>query len=304
MTKTHIEETETCPECGGTHFESDGMRGERICSTCGCVIDEEIIDLGPDWRNFGSGRERDRVGSPLTVMTHDKGLSTEIATGSRDGRGASIPQKNMAQIRRLRTWQKRMRISNATERNLATAITHINRISNAMGMGNNVKEATATIYRKAVKRNLVRGRSIETVVASCMYAACRQCGSPRTLDEVANASGVEKKTIGRTYRMMSRQLKLKLMPTKPEDYLQRFCSDLKVSDQVRRRAMGILRDIGDKEASSGHGPTGAAAAAIYISCILCHERRTQKQIADISGVTEVTIRSRYRELTTELGIAA
>ena len=210
MTKTHIEETETCPECGGTHFESDGMRGERICSTCGCVIDEEIIDLGPDWRNFGSGRERDRVGSPLTVMTHDKGLSTEIATGSRDGRGASIPQKNMAQIRRLRTWQKRMRISNATERNLATAITHINRISNAMGMGNNVKEATATIYRKAVKRNLVRGRSIETVVASCMYAACRQCGSPRTLDEVANASGVEKKTIGRTYRMMSRQLKLKL----------------------------------------------------------------------------------------------
>ena len=304
MTKTHIEETETCPECGGTHFESDGMRGERICSTCGCVIDEEIIDLGPDWRNFGSGRERDRVGSPLTVMTHDKGLSTEIATGSRDGRGASIPQKNMAQIRRLRTWQKRMRISNATERNLATAITHINRISNAMGMGNNVKEATATIYRKAVKRNLVRGRSIETVVASCMYAACRQCGSPRTLDEVANASGVEKKTIGRTYRMMSRQLKLKLMPTKPEDYLQRFCSDLKVSDQVRRRAMGILRDIGDKEASSGHGPTGAAAAAIYISCNLCHERRTQKQIADISGVTEVTIRNRYRELTTELGIAA
>ena len=304
MTKTHIEETETCPECGGTHFESDGMRGERICSTCGCVIDEEIIDLGPDWRNFGSGRERDRVGSPLTVMTHDKGLSTEIATGSRDGRGASIPQKNMAQIRRLRTWQKRMRISNATERNLATAITHINRISNAMGMGNNVKEVTATIYRKAVKRNLVRGRSIETVVASCMYAACRQCGSPRTLDEVANASGVEKKTIGRTYRMMSRQLKLKLMPTKPEDYLQRFCSDLKVSDQVRRRAMGILRDIGDKEASSGHGPTGAAAAAIYISCILCHERRTQKQIADISGVTEVTIRNRYRELTTELGIAA
>ena len=304
MNKSQLEESERCPECGGTHFENDGMRGEKICCMCGCVIDEAMIDLGPDWRNFANSRDRDRVGSPLTVMTHDKGLSTEIASGSRDGRGASIPSKNMSQIRRLRTWQKRMRISNAMERNLATAITHINRIATSMGLGNNVREATSVIYRKAVKKNLVRGRSIETVVASCMYAACRQCSTPRTLDEVADASGVEKKAIGRTYRMMSRQLKLQLMPTKPEDYLQRFCSELKVSDQVRRRALGILRDIGDKEASTGHGPTGAAAAAIYISCILCHERRTQKQIADIRGVTEVTIRNRYRELTTELGICA
>ena len=304
MTGIHNEEPEQCPECGSTRFENDGMRGEKICSVCGCVIDQEMIDLGPDWRNFGSGKEKERIGSPMSIMSHDKGLSTEIASGSRDGRGASIPAKNMSQIRRLRTWQKRMRISNAMERNLATALTHINRIGTSLGLGNNVREATATMYRRAVKKNLVRGRSIENVVSSCLYAACRHCSVPRTLEEIAEASGVDRKTIGRTYRALSRQLKLNLMPTKPEDYLQRFCSDLNVSENVRRRALGILRDIGDKEASTGHGPTGAAAAAIYISCILCHEHRTQKQIADVSGVTEVTIRNRYRELTTELGIAA
>ena len=303
MTNQQREEPECCPECGGTRFENDGMRGEKICSTCGCVVDESIIDLGPEWRNFGNGRDKGRVGAPLNILTHDKGLTTEIAKGSRDGRGMSIPSKNMAQIHRLRTWQKRLRISNAVERNLAIAMGHINRIGNVMGAGNNVREATATIYRKAVKKNLIRGRSIETVVSACIYAACRQCGNPRTLDETASYSGVEKKAIARTYRVLSRQLKLQLTPTKPEDYLQRFCSELKVSDQVRRRALGLLRDIGDKEASTGHGPTGAAAAAIYISCILCHEHRTQKQISDVSGVTEVTIRNRYRELTTELGIA-
>ena len=302
MNRSQLVETEVCPECGSTHFENDGMRGEKICSMCGCVIDEEMIDMGPDWRNFTNNRTRERVGSPLSVLTHDKGLSTEIANGSRDGRGASIPTKNMAQIRRLRTWQKRMRISNALERNLATAITHINRIATTMGLGNNVREATSMIYRKAIKKNLVRGRSIETVVTSCLYAACRQCGVPRTLDEVASSSRVNRKEIGRTYRFMTRELKLKLMPTKPQDYVQRFCSELKLTGEVQAKAADILKDASEKELTSGRGPTGVAAAAIYISSILCNERRTQREVADIAGVTEVTIRNRYKELTEKLGI--
>lgn len=304
MTGNHTEETEKCPECGGTRFENDGMRGEKICSMCGCVIDESIIDLGPDWRSFSNMRDRERIGAPLSIMSHDKGLTTDIANGCHDAHGAPIPSKNMAQIRRLRTWQKRMRVSNALERNLATAISHINRISMAMELGFNVREMATMDYKMSLKRNLVRGRTIESVVTACLYAASRQCGTPRTLDEVAKASGVEKKVVARTYRVISRQLKLNLKPTKPEDYLQRFCTELEVSEEVRRRALGILRDIGDREASYGHAPIGAAAAAIYISCILCHEYKTQRAIARVAGVTEVTVRTRYRELTTELGIAA
>lgn len=304
MKGNYSEEADVCPECGGTRFENDGMRGEKVCSVCGCVIDEGMIDPGPEWRSFGNGREKERTGSPISIMTHDKGLTTEIGSGTRDAHGNTIPSKNLSQIHRMRTWQKRMRISNAMERNLATALAHINRISTSMGLGIGAREASASVYRKAVKKNLVRGRSIEVMVAASIYAACRQCGVPRTLDEVSSASGVEKKALGRTYRMMTRQLRLNLLPTKPQDYVQRFCSELNVSDAVQRKANQILNDVGDKEISSGHGPTGAAAAAIYISCILCHEHRTQKQIADVSGVTEVTIRNRFRELSAGLGIAA
>src|SRR6266516_1048325 len=145
-------------------------------------------------------------------------------------------------------------------------------------------------------------RSIEGVVAASLYAACRQCNVPRTLDEIANSSRVGRKEIGRTYRFMTRELKLKLMPTKPQDYVSRFCSELKLTGEVQSKAVEILKDAQDKELTSGRGPTGVAAAAIYIASILCNERRTQREVADVAGVTEVTIRNRYKELTEKLGI--
>ena len=199
-------------------------------------------------------------------------------------------------------WQRRIRVSNATERNLAFALSELDRMASAMGLPRNVRETAAMIYRKAVNKNLIRGRSIEGVVAASLYAACRQCGVPRTLDEVANSSRVGRKEIGRTYRFMTRELKLKLMPTKPQDYVQRFCSELKLSGEVQSKAAEILKDASEKELTSGRGPTGVAAAAIYISSILCNERRTQREVADVAGVTEVTIRNRYKELTEKLGI--
>ena len=166
----------------------------------------------------------------------------------------------------------------------------------------NVRETAALIYRKAVQKNLIRGRSIEGVVASSVYAACRQCGVPRTLDEVSDFSRIKRKEIGRTYRFMTRELKLKLLPTKPQDYIQRFCSELKLSGNTQNKAIEILKDATDKELTSGRGPTGVAAASIYIASILTNERRTQREVADVAGVTEVTIRNRYKELNEKLGM--
>ena len=164
------------------------------------------------------------------------------------------------------------------------------------------RETAAMVYRKAVLKNLIRGRSIEGVSASALYAACRQCNVPRTLDEIAASSRVSRKEIGRTYRFIARELGLKLMPTSPQDYISRFCSELKLSGDVQAKAIEILKDAADKELTSGRGPTGVAAASIYISSILCGERRTQREVADVAGVTEVTIRNRYKELAERLDI--
>ncbi|MEE9268607.1 MAG: transcription initiation factor IIB [Thermoplasmata archaeon] len=292
------------PECGSANLAYDETRGELVCQECGLVIDEGIIDQGPEWRAFDmeQGEKRARTGAPMTYTIHDKGLSTTIGWKNKDSYGRTIPTKNRAQLYRLRKWQRRIRVSNATERNLAYALSELDRMASGMGLPRNVRETAAVIYRKAVNKNLIRGRSIEGVVAASLYAACRQNGVPRTLDEIANASHVTRKEIGRTYRFMTRELKLRLMPTRPQDYVSRFCSELKLSGAVQSRAMDILKDATDKELTSGRGPTGVAAAAIYVASILGNERRTQREVADVAGVTEVTIRNRYKELTDKLGI--
>ena len=247
--KEGTEEVERCPECNSGHLVRDYERGELICEECGLVIDDQFIDLGPEWRAFDveQGEKRARTGAPMTYTIHDKGLSTEISWKNKDSYGKSIPTRNRAQLYRLRKWQRRIRVSNATERNLAFALSELDRMASAMGLPRNVRETAAMVYRKAVNKNLIRGRSIEGVVAASLYAACRQCNVPRTLDEVANSSRVGRKEIGRTYRFMTRELKLKLMPTRPQDYVQRFCSELKLSGEVQSKAADILKDAAKKE---------------------------------------------------------
>jgi transcription initiation factor TFIIB len=171
-----------------------------------------------------------------------------------------------------------------------------------MGLPRTVRETSAMIYRKAALKKLVRGRSIEGVTAAAMYAACRQCNVPRTLDEISNTAHLSKKEIGRIYRYVSRELGLKLLPISPGDYISRFCCELKLSSDVQAKTLEILQEATQKELTSGRGPTGIAAASLYIASVLCGERRTQREIAEVAGVTEVTIRNRYKEIAEKLDI--
>lgn len=231
-----VEEITQCPECGSKQIARDYERGELVCQACGLVLDEHFIDQGPEWRAFDHEQreKRARVGAPMTYTIHDKGLSTEIGWRNKDSYGKNIPTKSRAQLYRLRKWQRRIRVSNATERNLAFALSELDRMASRMGLPRNVRETAAMVYRRAVQKNLIRGRSIEGVAAASLYAACRQCNVPRTLDEIADASRVSRKEIGRTYRFIARELKLKLMPTSPIDYIPRFCSELKLSHEIGR----------------------------------------------------------------------
>ena len=165
-----------------------------------------------------------------------------------------------------------------------------------------VREEAAMLYRRAVQNNLVRGRSVEGVAAAALYGACRRCEVPRTLTEITEASRASKKEVGRTYRYISRELKLNLQPASPSVYIIRFCRELELPGDVENTAISILNQAIAAELTSGRGPTGVAAAAIYIASVVHDQRKTQKTIADTVGVTEVTIRNRYKELAKNLDI--
>ncbi len=298
------EDPKTCPVCNSTEKFVDNSRAEVCCARCGLVLDENLIDHGPEWRAFDHEQrdKRTRTGAPLTYTISDKGLNTTIDWKDKDIHGHKIPERNKAQIYRLRKWNKRMRVSGAGERNLAFALSELDRDSSRLGIPRSVREDAAIIYRSAAKNKLIRGRSIEVVVASALYAACRRCNIPRTLDEIAIASNVSKKQVGKTYRFLSRELNIKLKPTSPSDYISRFASKLGLSGEVQAKAIEIINKAVKSGLSSGKGPTGVAAAALYIASLLLGERKTQKEVSEISGVTEVTIRNRYKELSEKIDL--
>jgi transcription initiation factor TFIIB len=291
-----------CPECGSERLMRDYECAEIVCMDCGFVIAAKIADRGPEWRAFDNEQraKRTRVGAPLTYTIHDKGLSTMIDWHDRDVYGKSLSPGQKAQVYRLRKWQRRIRVSDATERNLAFALSEITKIANNLNLPKNILETASVIYRKAVKERLIRGRSIQGVTAAAIYLACRQCKLARTLEEIAQASSVNKKEVGRSYRFLVKELDYFVPPLKPSQYITKFSNQLTMQGKVEEIAHKILVSAKELKLTSGRGPTGIAAAASYIASVLTGERRTQREIAEIAQVTEVTIRNRYKELVERL----
>ncbi|PSQ42532.1 transcription initiation factor IIB 3 [Halobacteriales archaeon SW_7_68_16] len=262
-----------CPECESDQLVKSTDRAELVCDDCGLVVEEEKIDPGPEWRAFNheERQEKSRVGAPTTQTMHDKGLTTTIDWKDKDAYGRSISSKKRSQMHRLRKWQERIRTKDAGERNLQFALSEIDRMASALGVPRSVREV-------------------------------RKEGIPRSLEEISEVSRVERKEIGRTYRYISQELGLEMKPVDPQKYVPRFCSELALSEEVQAKANEIIETTAEQGLLSGKSPTGYAAAAIYAASLLCNEKKTQREVADVAQVTEVTIRNRYQEQIEAMGI--
>ncbi|WP_247728542.1 transcription initiation factor IIB [Halovivax limisalsi] len=298
------ENARSCPECESASLRRSADGSELSCEACGLLLEEEAIDHGPEWRAFNHAEResKSRVGAPTTETMHDRGLTTTIDWKNKDAYGRSLSAEKRTQMSRLRKWQERIRTKDAGERNLQFALSETDRMASALGIPRSVREVASVIYRRALDEDLIRGRSIEGVATGTLYAACRMEGIPRSLDEVAAVSRVERKEIGRTYRYVSHELGFEMEPVDPKQYVPRFCSELDLPEEVQSKANEVIDTSAEKGLLSGKSPTGYAAAAIYASALLCNEKRTQREVAAVAQVTEVTIRNRYQEQIEAMGI--
>ena len=287
-----------CPECDSINLSYDEQKGEIICNDCGLLIEEGMVDTGQDTHGqFNKQEKKGRGGAPLSMQKFDKGLTTNIGEISDIYK---LDSTNTKKFLRLKKWQER--VSTSIERNLRLAMAELRRVASFLNLPNVVKDEASRIYNFILQRGYVRGRSMESVIASCIYAACRSYDIPRTLDEIANASDVERKEIGRTYRFIMRKIGVKVKPSSPKDYISRFASILHLSPKTQNDALKILKKADVSELTSGRGPSGIAAATLYVASLLNNEKRTQREVADVAGITEVTIRNRYKELIEKLDI--
>jgi transcription initiation factor TFIIB len=300
----HQRLAEICPECSSKNLVHDYDSGETICGDCGLVLYEQMLDKGPEWRAFTQQEKtsRSRVGMPTSYSIHDKGLSTTISQVDRDAFGRKLPLSTRLQMWRLRKWQIRSRVHSSSDRNLAQAMSELDRLSGKVNISPSVKEKAAVVYRKALDKGLVRGRSISAIAAASLYAACRKSGTSRTLREIAEASLVDKKDVARCYRLLLQELDFHMPVADPLTYVSKIAEKNGITGKTQGAAIQILREARQKRFAAGKDPMGMAAAALYIACLQNSEKITQKDIAEASGVTEVTVRNRYKALKKQLNL--
>ena len=295
----------TCSDCGTHKTVQIHQTGDIVCAKCGLVVNEHQIDPGPEWRAFTADERnaRTRVGSPTQYTSSDRGLSTVIGWQNKDSSGRKLSPERRAAITRMRKWQIRARVHSSIDRNLAQALSEINRLSSQMSLKSSVKDLAATLYRRLIVKRLVRSRSIDALATASIYAALRLRNLPRSLKEIARHSHLDEKVIGRYYRLLVRKLQIRMPIPDAKNYVPKLITKLELPGEMQAKVFEVLQDA--KEHGGlipGRDPRGLAAGAIYIASIITDNRVTQREIAFAAGVTEVTVRNRYKELVRELHI--
>ena len=290
--------------CGSSQqLVTDLESGEIVCSKCGLVSPDTVSESRPEWQAFGAqGNDRSRVGLPRTLAYHDMGLATIIGKENRDSTGRQLEPSVSASIQRLRTWDFRSQTNSPGRRNLMQAFSELKRVKDKLGLSDIIMEKTAYLYRKAQEKRLVRGRSTSSILAAAIYAACRELEAPRTLTDVAEVIDVKRKDISRSYRLLILELDIKIPLVDPMKCIAKIANAAKLSEKTKRAAMNTMEDLVRKGISAGKLPMGLAATVLYMSCLANGENITQKDIASMAGVTEVTLRNRFKELKSKLEV--
>jgi transcription initiation factor TFIIB len=286
---------------------TDPESGEIICSNCGMVISQNIEDnTRPEWRSFGNeGGERNnirsRTGMPTSLARHDRGLATIIGRTDRDASGNKIDASVRSKMERLKVWDFRSHAHDSTNKNLIRAFNELDKLKDKLGLSDAVIERTAYIYRKARHRGLVRGRTIDGILAAAVYIACRDLGIPKTLKEVAVASSMRLKTLSKSYRVLVTELGISSLPViDPMKCIVKVANKADLNENTKRQAMNVMSNLTEREISAGKHPMAVAATVLYVSCLNTGEKKTQSDIASAAGITEVTLRNRYKDLKNKL----
>ncbi len=287
---------QSCLRCEKKALITDVETGEIFCGGCGFVLSESIENPGPERRSFPDDRtNRGRTGDGTSLAKYDQGLSTVINPTNRDATGKPLSSSMKKTLKRLRTWDSRSK-NEPIDMNFRQAFSELYRLKDKLSLSDSVVEKAAYIYRKAFEKKMVRGRTISGMMGSALYAACREAGTPRTLKDIAETTNIKRKDIARCYRLLLRELSLKMPVVDSVQNVARIASKIGISEKTKRCAIEILRKAEKNKISAGKNPMGLAAAALYAACVTNGENKTQRDVAEAANITEVTVRNRYKGL--------
>ncbi len=281
---------------------TDSDRGEVVCGGCGLVLVQNMADMSHENSRFSveDFMRMTRTGPATSLTMYDKGLSTVIGA-NKDSSGHLLPTKTKFEFNRLRLWDQRSKSRSNSK--LGKAFTRLHAMQAKLGIPNNVVEGAAYIYRKAVAARLTRGRSMASLIAAALYAACRENSIPRTLDDISGAGNVERKVLSRDLRTLVRKLGLNLSQYDTASFITKISNNMALSEKTKRDAFDILKRCEAKRITAGKHPVAQATASLYLACVINGESISQKRFAQESGVSGVTIRNRAALIKKTIKIA-
>jgi transcription initiation factor TFIIB len=289
-----------CPMCKDQRLIiTDTNSGETICSRCGMIVLDKTQNINqPEWRAFSNEEheDRSRTGIPMSLAIHDMGLATIIGKSNRDVGGKKMDNA----MQRLRILDSTAHIHGSSDIGLIHAFNKLRILKDKLTLPYVVVEKAAYIYRKLHRRKLSRGRLVSGLVAASVHIACREMSTTRTLKDIAAASNIKRKQLAKAYRLLFIELDIKVPLADPTKCIAKVANNANLSERTKRHALRIMDEIRETQISAGKNPMALAATILYFSCLRTGENKSQADIAQAAGVTDVTIRNRSRELKNKL----
>ncbi|MDW0145070.1 MAG: transcription initiation factor IIB [Nitrososphaeraceae archaeon] len=289
-----------CTQCQNYTLVLDVLSSEYVCSTCGCVSNEKIYNNDLPYFEKGEYKDKSRTGMPESLTISHKGLSTLIGLNDTDGRGKMLDPVQKETIQRLRTWNNRSQLNDSISRNLDKALKYLNNFGDKLYLSPAVMENAAYIYRKAAMRKLAKGRSTVSLVAASIYAACREISIPKTISDIANVCNIPSKEIMSHYKLILKELSLKIPVIQGIDYVTLISNRLKLTEKTKREAIRIFSLVQHSRISVGKNPRAFAGAIIYIASQDCNEFLRQVEVCQVADISTVSLRKRCKEIKTIL----
>lgn len=278
-----------CSDCGETkNIIEDHRNGYNVCGKCGCVLGDRLIDEGSEWRSFGDSNKMDpsRVGSASNPFLESEQLDTIISAGQ--GQNSYTLSKIQ-----MKSYMR------GPERALKNGLNLISAFCERSYISKTIIDRAQYIFKTVDGKKLLKGKNLEGSVGACIYIACKLENAPRTFKEISVITGVQKREIGRCYKLIAKEVDSKAAMVPSGDIVSRFCSDLNLSLRIQRIASEMSQKVYELGCLTCRSPDSVAAAIIYLVVGLFPEHKSiQKDIQNVTNVTEVTIKNTYKDLLT------
>ncbi|MFX0072402.1 MAG: transcription initiation factor IIB family protein [Candidatus Hermodarchaeota archaeon] len=273
--------------------------GTIVCMNCGTVKGENFVGQEKRAYSFKEINERQQ-NSP---RWREFGPRTIISSSNIDSRGNAIDAKGRTLFSRLSKIQNSL--ISSIERNFWEAKPKLNLLASKMSIPEYIKETSWKIYSLVAKKKLTMGRSIDGFLAASLYAAIRVHEFPRLLEDVSDASMIERHTVIRSLAIITREilpeLSLTYKPISAEQLIFKFGNELKMPMEIQKEAINMLIKAKKKGIPHiGKDPRGLAASVIYIAARKTPNRKTQTEIAQLAKITEVTLRNRINDMKNKI----